>query len=175
MYNNNHHHHINLINHYHHILGCNSVNDYHLAHTGYEHLVVIEKIKVLSIEKFLFLHQIRNIKLLKIDTEGHDIVILNGFLSYFNKIKEYFIQQKYKMLSLCKQKHINSTVIIQYLFDLNHLYSLFHPNHIIFESNALVPQQDIQDIIKEYGHIGYECISSGTVDTILKKTSKLSI
>ena len=66
------------------IAGLNSINNYHVAHINRNltHLVQIESVPLLPIDKFLMEQHIRRIKLLKIDTEGHDAIILRGLYEY---------------------------------------------------------------------------------------------
>jgi hypothetical protein len=76
--------------------GCNSVNSYHPLHIRYnlQKFVRINKSKLVNIEDFLREYRVRGIKYLKIDTEGHDIVILNGLFDYLEsepkKSKKYY-------------------------------------------------------------------------------------
>lgn len=75
--------------------GCNSVNDYHIGHINLEHLVTIDKVRVLSLEKFIYQNKIRNIKLLKIDTESHNVIILQALLLYLEKVRIHY-EMKYQ-------------------------------------------------------------------------------
>lgn len=61
--------------------GCNSVGKPHLQH-GHLPPEIVRKdtVPVVRIKSLLDKHQITEIDLLKIDTEGHDAVILNDFL-----------------------------------------------------------------------------------------------
>ena len=73
--------------------GCNTIGKYHPLHIQHkvEHLVRIEKVPLLNIDEFLVQENIRKIGFLKIDTEGHDCVILNGLFKYLEtKDKEYY-------------------------------------------------------------------------------------
>ena len=73
--------------------GCNTIGKYHPLHIQHkvEHLVRIEKVPLLNIDEFLIRENIRKIGFLKIDTEGHDCVILNGLFKYLEtKDKEYY-------------------------------------------------------------------------------------
>ena len=66
------------------MMGCNSVGDYHgmQVKLGYQKHVVIEKVQAYSLESFLHLHKIRRIRLLKIDAEGYDLVIMEELYQY---------------------------------------------------------------------------------------------
>ncbi len=73
--------------------GCNSVNHYHVQHTklNIEHLVVKEKVNCLTMKRLFENYNIRQVKCLKIDTEGHDCKILMSFLPYLKtKSSEFF-------------------------------------------------------------------------------------
>jgi hypothetical protein len=73
--------------------GCNTIGDFHPLHKSHNitHLVKIEKAPLVNIDEFLTDNNIRKIKYLKIDTEGHDCVILNGLFNYLQtKSKEYY-------------------------------------------------------------------------------------
>lgn len=62
--------------------GCNSINEPHktIVSMGWGEHVVCDEVPVLRIKTILDKHSINEIDLLKIDTEGHDTVILNDFL-----------------------------------------------------------------------------------------------
>ena len=73
--------------------GCNRIGNYHTYHTvhGVEHLVKIESIPLLNVEELLTQENIKTIKYLKIDTEGHDCIIMEGFYNYLKeKSTDYF-------------------------------------------------------------------------------------
>jgi len=64
--------------------GCNSVNDYHPFHKKLNlyNLVQKDQVEVISIKDLFINNNIGSLKLLKIDTEGHDVIILNGLYKY---------------------------------------------------------------------------------------------
>jgi hypothetical protein len=68
----------------HFLMGCNSIGGYHPMHTslGYERYVQIEKVYAYTIEQFLRMHRIRKIRLLKIDAEGYDVIIMEELYKY---------------------------------------------------------------------------------------------
>lgn len=84
------------------VRGCNSINKPHptLFDLGYYHLgyIVCDKVKVVRIKSLLDKHEIKRIDLLKIDTEGHDCIILNDFLDTVD-IKPKVIQFESNVLS----------------------------------------------------------------------------
>lgn len=82
------------------VRGCNSVNVPHptLVDFGYLEYIVCDRVKVVRIKSLLDKHEIKRIDLLKIDTEGHDCIILNDFLDTVD-IKPNVIQFESNVLS----------------------------------------------------------------------------
>jgi len=66
--------------------GCNSIGSYHPQHIALNltEYVSIVPVPVVPISAFLQQHGVRGVKVLKIDTEGFDVPILNGYVSYLN-------------------------------------------------------------------------------------------
>lgn len=64
------------------VRGCNSINEPHptLVKMGWGHFAGYDTVKVERIKTVLERHNITQIDTLKIDTEGHDTVILNDYL-----------------------------------------------------------------------------------------------
>jgi FkbM family methyltransferase len=62
--------------------GCNSINEPHktIVDMGWLGHLEIDSVPVVRIKTLFDKHNITDIELLKIDTEGHDCVILNDFL-----------------------------------------------------------------------------------------------
>jgi len=58
--------------------GCNAVGRYHPYHVtlNLQHHVQIDKVPAYTVAQFLSMHRIRRIRLLKIDAEGYDVVIM---------------------------------------------------------------------------------------------------
>lgn len=86
--------------------GCNSVNEPHktIVEMGFTEYLVMQEVKVVRIKSLLEKHGIKQIDLLKIDTEGHDCVILNDFLDTCT-IKPKKIQFEANILS--DEKEVN--------------------------------------------------------------------
>lgn len=82
------------------VRGCNSVHKPHptLVKMGLEHLIKRSLVKVERIKTVLERHQITHIDELKIDTEGHDLIILNDFLDTCD-IRPPYIQFESNVLS----------------------------------------------------------------------------
>lgn len=64
--------------------GCNAIGAYHPSHVqaGMQQHVVVDKVHALTITQFLVRHNIRRIKLLKIDAEGYDLFILRELYNH---------------------------------------------------------------------------------------------
>ena len=63
--------------------GCNCIDGYHVQHSTIKHLVVKETVPLLNVSEFIKQYKIGKVKKLKIDTEGHDCVVLQGFYEYY--------------------------------------------------------------------------------------------
>jgi len=143
------------------IKGCNSVNDYHIEHINHKHLVTIEKVRVISLEKFLYQYQIRNIKLLKIDTEGHDVIILQALLLYLEKVKTHFEMNSNNYID-------NSNFKNHHNHHIDKSICIFYPDRIVFESNALTHADIVKQVVNDFIAIGYIQVYRGD-NTILEK------
>ena len=72
--------------------GCNKIGNYHPLHIKHnvQKYVKVEEVVLLNVDELLIQQNVRAIKYLKIDTEGHDCIILDGFYEYLkNKPSEY--------------------------------------------------------------------------------------
>lgn len=74
------------------LTGCNSLGDYHPQHKNLkiEHLVNIETVYQIPISKILIENNVREIKHLKIDTEGGDCDILINLHKYLKNKEKYY-------------------------------------------------------------------------------------
>ena len=72
--------------------GCNSIGNYHGLHwDSVKQYVQIDKVPLMDIDELLIQYNVRKIKYLKIDTEGHDCIILSGLFEYLKtKSREYY-------------------------------------------------------------------------------------
>jgi len=72
--------------------GCNCINNYHHLHIKHNvtHLCKIEKVNVITTFELFYKNKVRNVKYLKIDTEGHDCIILNSLFTYINFLPHIF-------------------------------------------------------------------------------------
>ena len=61
--------------------GCNSIGDYHPGHIKRRLTHLVEKVScpLLTVEQLIQMHNVTKVDLVKIDTEGHDPYIMNGF------------------------------------------------------------------------------------------------
>jgi len=68
--------------------GCNCINNYHPLHVQHNvsHLCKIDKVKVITTYELFYQNRVRNVKYLKIDTEGHDVTILRSLFFYIKNL-----------------------------------------------------------------------------------------
>ena len=76
--------------------GCNSINNYHPLHIKYgvEHLCKIDSVEVITIQQLFYSNNVRSVKFLKIDTEGHDCIILKSLFFYIKYLPDAFYPLK---------------------------------------------------------------------------------
>lgn len=76
--------------------GCNCINNYHPLHIKHNvsHLCEIEKVNVITTYELFYQNNVRNVKYLKIDTEGHDIIILKTLFFYIKFLPIVFYPNK---------------------------------------------------------------------------------
>lgn len=76
--------------------GCNSLNCYHPYHISdkLEKYVSIEKINIIPTYELFYKNKIKKVKLLKIDTEGHDSIILESLYNYIKFLPKSFYPDK---------------------------------------------------------------------------------
>jgi hypothetical protein len=76
--------------------GCNFINNYHELHIEHNvsHLCKIERVKVITTYELFYQNSVRHIQYLKIDTEGHDCVILKSLFSYIKYLPILFYPKK---------------------------------------------------------------------------------
>jgi glycosyltransferase involved in cell wall biosynthesis len=67
--------------------GCNSMDVLHPQHHTVKHLVEKQTVPLLNISELFDRYNVRKVKTLKLDTEGHDCVILKGFHEYLKTKK----------------------------------------------------------------------------------------
>lgn len=72
--------------------GCNTINTYHPLHIHHNvsHLCKIDKVKVITTHELFYQNSVRNVKYLKIDTEGHDAIILKTLYFYIKYLPIVF-------------------------------------------------------------------------------------
>lgn len=87
--------------------GCNCINNYHPLHISHNvsHLCKIDKVKVITTYELFYQNNVRNVKYLKIDTEGHDVIILKTLFFYIKFLPKIFYPNK---ILFETNEHINS-------------------------------------------------------------------
>lgn len=76
--------------------GCNCLNKFHPLHIKHNvtHLCKIEKVKVITTYELFYQNNVRHVKYLKIDTEGHDTIILKSLFFYLKFLPMIFYPNK---------------------------------------------------------------------------------
>lgn len=94
--------------------GCNSINNYHPAHIKKKvcNFCQIDKVNVITLFRLYYENQIRNVKFLKIDTEGHDCIILNAFFEHIKYLPDTFYPNKifFQTNELIKKTDVEHTI-----------------------------------------------------------------
>jgi FkbM family methyltransferase len=117
--------------------GCSSLGNYHPTllrliherHLDEREVFVVERVPVMKFSTFIARYNIRGAKYLKIDTEGHDLEILEGYIE-------------------CLE---SGFPIIQKL---------------MFESNSLIHEKSVNDMIERLERYGYSVIERGENTTL---------
>jgi len=76
--------------------GCNCINHYHPAHFNNYlfFLCQVDKVSVIPISELFYNNKVRGVKCLKIDTEGHDCIILENLYNYIKPLSDLFYPEK---------------------------------------------------------------------------------
>tara|TARA_Y100000389_G_C17458774_1_gene520087 strand:- start:2100 stop:3434 length:1335 start_codon:yes stop_codon:yes gene_type:complete len=76
--------------------GCNCIGKYHPLHIKHEvtHLCKIEPVKVIPCYELFYKNKVKNVNCLKIDTEGHDCIILTSLYYYIYYLPSIFYPKK---------------------------------------------------------------------------------
>jgi FkbM family methyltransferase len=135
------------------VRGCNSINSYHktVSNLCKEKFIDIETISekdevdVATLYQIMTKFDVSSVYFLKVDTEGHDTIILKKF---------------YEDLQLIRGELGSTELLVPISFYLPHV--------IQFESNILSSNENINEIINLFSNIGYDLISKSSIDTILK-------
>lgn len=81
--------------------GCNTIGDYHPLHKKHsvEKFVRVESVELISVSKLFYSNNIRGLEYIKIDTEGHDCIILRGLYEYLRYLPDNFHPREIKFES----------------------------------------------------------------------------
>jgi hypothetical protein len=76
--------------------GCNSVNKYHPLHIQHDvtHLCKIDRVPVITPAELFTQNKVRGVKYMKIDTEGHDCIILKSLYMYLHPLTKDFYPKR---------------------------------------------------------------------------------
>jgi hypothetical protein len=97
--------------------GCNCINNFHPLHISHnvKHLCKIEPVQVIPSYELFYKNKVGSLKYLKIDTEGHDCIILNNLYTYLQYLPTTFLPKKILFES---NEHTN-------INDVNHTIILY--------------------------------------------------
>ena len=103
--------------------GCNTIGNYHPMHIQHNVTEHVSKLTVpmMSLGSFYDLHQIQGCKFLKIDTEGHDIVILDEFANYLKEKGSSYYPKKIQFESNELTLPENVTYIINKFIQIGYI------------------------------------------------------
>ena len=94
--------------------GCNCINNYHPLHISHNvsHLCKIDKVKVITTYELFYQNNVRNVKYLKIDTEGHDVIILKTLFFYIKFLPKIFYPNKilFETNENCNSKEVDEII-----------------------------------------------------------------
>jgi hypothetical protein len=76
--------------------GCNCINTFHPLHIKHNvtHLCKIDQVKVITPSELFYQNKVKTVSLLKVDTEGHDCIILNSLYLYIKYLDKAFYPRK---------------------------------------------------------------------------------
>ena len=96
------------------VKGCNSINDYHPLHVDVHKYCEIEKVKVITTYELFYQNSVRNVRFLKIDTEGHDCIILKTLFFYIKYLPIIFYPKKilFETNRWTKHKDVDEIILL---------------------------------------------------------------
>jgi len=102
--------------------GCNTIGKYHPLHIKHnvQHLVAIDRVQLVNISDFFINNKIHELKYLKIDTEGHDLVIMNGLYDYLKNKDTTFYPSRIQFETNEHSKKEDVTVTINLFIQLGY-------------------------------------------------------
>lgn len=116
--------------------GCNSIYKPHYQHLKpeFQKYVTTETVKLINVSELFTRYNLKKLEYIKIDTEGHDCVVMEGIYEYYlTSPKEY------------------------------------HVPVIIFETNELSNEHDVDTIIEKFKTIGYKVLNRGYNTQLIKE------
>ena len=117
--------------------GCNTINTYHPLHIkwGLTQFCKIDKVKVITTYELFYQNNVRNVKFLKIDAEGHDVIILNSLFSYIRNLPIIFYPNKISFETNSNSSEIDVDKIIKLYCSIGYtLAERGHDSILVFES-----------------------------------------
>ena len=125
--------------------GCNTIHNFHPLHIKHnvQSYVIKEPVDIISFQELLYTNTVRRINYLKIDTEGHDYIILQGLYKYIKYLPIEFHPLKIKFES---NEHTNP-------IDVDNILLLYYSigYNLISRDNydTLIEKTNIKQIIQK--------------------------
>ena len=117
--------------------GCNCIGKYHPLHIKHNvsHLCINELVNIIPCYELFYKNKVKNVNLFKIDTEGHDCIILKSLYYYICYLPSIFYPQKILFESNANTKKKDVDEIIQLFCNLGYkLQSRGHDTIIVYQA-----------------------------------------
>ena len=78
--------------------GCNKIGSFHPLHISHrvQHLVSIDRVPLKNFSELIIENNVTEVDFIKIDTEGHDCIIMNGISDFYFKNPNFSKPKKIK-------------------------------------------------------------------------------
>ena len=132
--------------------GCNTLYTFHPRHIDHnlEQFCTVEKVKVMTPKTLLIENNVKNNKLLKINTEGHDCVILHSLYEFIKNLPNYFLPNKivFQTNELTKKEDIDNIILKYQSLKYNIEYRNNYITSLILDLNIKIDIHSNIDTIK---------------------------
>lgn len=124
-----------------HVRGCNSLNSNHittfqeLKNKDLLHLYKVIEVNVITFEKLLELYNVTSIGKVKIDTEGHDHIILDSIYNYVSKnnFEVKTIQYEYYANNIFQNAKNLERLAEKFQTELHYSFNFINYSNVILE------------------------------------------
>ncbi len=136
------------------VRGCNSVNKPHITvadmlkknNINPDNVFTIDKIPVKSFPTLVKEYNIRSVRTLKIDTEGHDCIILQSYLEACQQLNTLFAKDIHFESNVLSNVEDVNNIVGQYTRHGYRVVSRNHDTHLSLDPNIsnIIPELDIE-------------------------------